>query len=84
MTEPNTIAPAECLLQHALDGHERCPGEGCPYWSNGGCQIEQLLRADINTNPELAGFLLDLRAQLMDGGQWRPFRRVGTPGRRPG
>lgn len=64
-----------CLLQTAVGRHERCPGEACPYWQDGGCPLEQM-RADIETNPELAGFLLDLRAQIMGGGVWRPFRRV--------
>ena len=82
VSEANTVAPAECLLQHAVDGYERCPGESCPYWSGGRCQIDQLLRADVDTNPKLAGFLLDLRAQLMGGSGWRPFRRVGMPPRR--
>jgi hypothetical protein len=69
----------ECSLQHAVGAHERCPGESCPYWSEDRCQVEELLRADVETNPELAAFLLDLRAHIMVGEAWRPFRRVAIP-----
>jgi hypothetical protein len=34
------------------------------------------LRADIDTNPQLARLLLDLRAQMMGSDGWRLFRRV--------
>ena len=70
----------DCLLQQALDGHERCPGDTCPFWTNGRCRLGDL-RADIETNPDLARFFLDLRARFMDGEGWRVFRRV-TPAHR--
>jgi hypothetical protein len=66
----------DCLLQQAVDGHERCPGDACPFWADGRCRLGDL-RADIATNPQLARFLLDLRARLMGGEDWRIFRRVG-------
>ena len=65
----------ECLLSRAVDGYERCPGAGCPFWRNGRCQMGDL-RADIDTNPQLARLLLDLRAQMMGSDGWRLFRRV--------
>ena len=69
-----------CLLQHALDRHEHCPGDTCPFWVRGSCALDEL-RADIETNPELAGFLLDLRARMAGGEGWRPFRRLTQYGR---
>ena len=39
-------------------------------------------RPDINANPELARFLLDLRARLAPRDGWQPFRRLGKPVRR--
>jgi hypothetical protein len=73
--------PRECLLQRALDGHERCPGSACPFFEDGQCRLRDL-NADIETNPQLARFLLDLRAQLVAREGWQPFRRLGTPVRR--
>lgn len=69
--------PRECLLQRALDGHERCPGPDCPFFDDGECRLQEL-RADIDTNPQLAGFLLDLRARLAAREGWQPYRRLGT------
>ena len=69
--------PSECLLQHALDGYERCPGADCPFFDDGGCQLQEL-KADIDTNPQLTRFLLDLRARLGGPEGWQPFRRLGT------
>jgi hypothetical protein len=71
----------ECLLQHALHGHERCPGSACPFYEDGECRLQEL-QPDINTNPELARFLLDLRARLAPRDGWQPFRRLGKPVRR--
>jgi hypothetical protein len=73
--------PRECLLQRALDAHERCPGTECPFFENGACRLQEL-RADIDTNPQLARFLLDLRARLAAGEGWQPYRRLGLQGRR--
>jgi hypothetical protein len=69
--------PRECLLQHALDGHERCPESACPFFEEGKCRLQEL-RADIDTNPQLAAFLLDLRARLAGHEGWQPFRRLST------
>jgi hypothetical protein len=74
----NTPHPQECLLQHAVGGHERCPGEECPFFERGECRLGEL-RVDIDTNPQLAGFLLDLRARLAGREGWQPFRRLGRP-----
>lgn len=70
----------ECQLTRTLDRHERCPGDACPFWDSGHCQLDDL-RPDLDTNPELAGFLLDLRSRLMPDDSWRPLRRVGMPER---
>lgn len=73
--------PQECLLQHALDAHERCPGADCPFFEDGECRLRDL-KADLDTNPQLARFLLDLRARLSSQEGWQPFRRIGPPVRR--
>ena len=73
--------PRECLLQRAVDGHERCPGAACPFFEDGECRLEEL-RVDIDTNPQLARFLLDLRARLAGREGWQPYRRLGTQVRR--
>lgn len=70
--------PQECLLQRALDAHERCPGADCPFFDDGECRLQDL-KADIDTNPQAARFLLDLRARLSSQGGWQPFRRIGRP-----
>lgn len=53
--------PHTCTLQVAVGRRERCPGASCPFWAAQGCALDGV-RADIETNPELAGYLLDLRA----------------------
>jgi hypothetical protein len=68
----------ECMLQHTVGHAERCPHDACPFWLNDGCGLESI-RADIETNPELAGFLLDVRAAAAETRGWRPFRRVSRP-----
>ena len=70
--------PRECLLQRALGGYERCPGTDCPLFEDGACGLHDL-RTDTDTNPELARFLLDVRARLAPQEGWRPFRRLGRP-----
>ena len=44
--------PQECLLQRALDAHERCPGADCPFFDDGECRLRDL-KADLDTNPQL-------------------------------
>lgn len=73
--------PQECLLHRSLDGYERCPGAECPFFEDGACRLQDL-RADIDTNPQLARFLLDLRARVAAPDGWQPFRRLGKPARR--
>ena len=70
--------PHECLLQRALDGYERCPGSACPFYDGGECRLQEL-QPDIDTNPGLARFLLEMRARLAPQDGWRPFRRLGKP-----
>ena len=71
--------PETCTLQDAVGRHERCPGRSCPFWAGQGCALEGV-RADIETNPELAGYLLDLRASAAGVTGWGPFRLL--PGSR--
>jgi len=62
-----------CTLQRAVDHAERCPGESCPFWKDGACGLADI-RSEIESNPELARYLLDLRAAEVEG--WSPFRRA--------
>ena len=62
-----------CTLQNAVGRHERCPGDSCPFWAGEGCALDGV-RTDIETNPELAGYLLDLRASAAGIKGWDPFR----------
>jgi hypothetical protein len=64
-----------CTLQHAVGRSERCPGSGCPFWADEGCALDGI-RSDLETNPELAGYLLDLRASAAGVVGWNPFRRL--------
>jgi len=65
-----------CTLQHAVGRSERCPGSACPFWVDRGCALDGI-RSDLETNPELAGYLLDLRASAAGVVGWSPFRRLG-------
>ena len=64
--------PHTCTLQDAVGRHERCPGDSCPFWAGQGCALDGV-RTDIETNPELAGYLLDLRATAAGVKGWSPF-----------
>jgi hypothetical protein len=50
-----------CRMKESLGQAEACPGEPCPFWERGGCAFQSL---DLRGRPELAGFLLGLRAEL--------------------
>jgi hypothetical protein len=58
----------ECRLSAAAGMTEPCPGERCPFWSDGACVIGGL-SADLETEPDLRDVLLQLRARLraLDG-----------------
>jgi hypothetical protein len=73
----------ECTLQHAVGRSEHCPGDACPFWADDGCGLESI-RADIETNPELAAYLLDVRASAAGTTGWDPFRRLPRPQRSAG
>lgn len=70
-----------CRLQLAAGRYERCPGERCPFWSDGECVVAGL-NADLECNTELAHLLLRLRARIAgDTTGWRPFGMVARPGK---
>jgi hypothetical protein len=50
-----------CRMKESLGQAEACPGEPCPFWDRGACVFQSL---DLRSRPELAGFLLGLRAEL--------------------
>ena len=52
-----------CDLQYSLGRIEPCPGDSCAFWGNGSWALASL-RADLAENPDLARFMLGLRAQI--------------------
>lgn len=50
-----------CTLEAAIGSVAPCPEDACPFWTDAGCGLDSI-RSDIATNPELAGYLLDIRA----------------------
>ena len=79
-------AAKPCALQDAAGRVEVCPGEGCPFWEEGGavleggCAIERL-SLDLARRPELAQYLLRIRLEFdraRRGGDGRSlFYRLG-------
>lgn len=79
-------AAKSCALQDAAGRVEACPGEGCPFWEEGGavleggCAIERL-SLDLARRPELTQYLLEIRLGLdraRRGGDGRSlFYRLG-------
>jgi hypothetical protein len=71
MPDPRGATPKLCSLQIAVGHVEACPGEPCPFWEGGGavvdpgCAVERLgLTAELDSRPDLAAYLLELRARL--------------------
>lgn len=62
MHAPGCGGPARALPRRLL-----------PFWAGQGCALDGV-RTDIETNPELAGYLLDLRASAAVVKGWGPFR----------
>lgn len=64
----NEAGLGACALYAAVGRAERCPGDGCPFWEEGGavieagCAIERL--AVALSNPQLVRQLLELRTRL--------------------
>lgn len=76
----NSPHPIPCRLQMAAGRYERCPGERCPFWSDGECVVAGL-NADLECNPDLAHLRLELRARIGGGSSdvWRPFGMIAPP-----
>jgi hypothetical protein len=64
--------PFACRLSAAAGVTEPCPGERCPFWSDGTCVIGGL-SADLETETDLRDLLLELRERV---------RALGDPARR--
>jgi hypothetical protein len=63
-----TTNPRFCRLHLTLGRAAACPQETCPFWEEGGAAVEpgcavERLGLDAG-RPDIARFLLDLRAQL--------------------
>jgi hypothetical protein len=50
-----------CTLEAVVGKVEPCPEGACPFWEADGCAFEQL---DVEADPALAGWLLELRRRL--------------------
>ena len=48
-------------MTESLGRTEQCPGSRCAFWDADECPLDGV---DLHGRPELAGFLLDLRAEL--------------------
>ena len=75
-------APWDCGLAAAVGRSERCPVARCPLWEAGEqapgaghCSIERLV-PHLTARPELAWYLLELRASLRE----LEDERRGEPG----
>ena len=55
-----------CTIELIAEGHaDRCPGEECAFWANG-CVLERI-ESELDTRPEVAELLLDLRREIEQG-----------------
>jgi hypothetical protein len=55
-----------CTIELIATGHAaRCPGERCAFWERG-CALTRI-EADLDSNPETARLLLNLRRELEMG-----------------
>jgi hypothetical protein len=79
-----------CSLHLALRQREECPGAACPFWEEGGALLDEacvIERLSLDAHgPSLAGYLLELRAQLESArdnserqAAWRLFAQVVPP-----
>jgi hypothetical protein len=73
------MEPILCQLQYAAGRVEDCPGEPCPFWADARCVVAGL-RADLDSNPDLAHLLLDLRSDLLGQKPRNLFRLIHPPG----
>ncbi len=69
--------PKLCVLQYAAGRIEACACAACPFWEEGGVVLEpgcalERLGLDLEHNPELVDWLLELRRELFE---------AKTPGR---
>jgi hypothetical protein len=55
-----------CTIELIAEGHaDRCSGEACAFWEHG-CVLSRI-EADLDSRPEVAALLLDLRRELDAG-----------------
>jgi hypothetical protein len=55
-----------CTLELIAEGHaSRCPGEACAFWDRG-CALSRV-ELELDSRPEVARLLLDLRTALESG-----------------
>ncbi len=68
MIEPQSVTDLRlCRLERIRGRVEACPEERCPFWESGGAIVEggcAFERVDLPDNPELADWLLEIRAKL--------------------
>jgi hypothetical protein len=55
-----------CTIEMIAQGHAaRCPGEECAFWERG-CVLSRI-ELELESRPEVAQLLLDLRGELESG-----------------
>jgi len=55
-----------CTIELIAEGHaSRCPGAGCAFWDSG-CVLSRV-ELELDSRPEVARLLLDLRWELEAG-----------------
>ena len=55
-----------CTIELIAEGHaSRCPGDGCAFWDRG-CVLSRV-ELELDSRPEVAQLLLDLRGALEAG-----------------
>jgi hypothetical protein len=52
-----------CKLYEIAGLRETCPRDGCAFWENGGCVVDQL-GSPVEGRPDIAAWLLDVRRAL--------------------
>ena len=68
-----------CHLYSAVGRSEECPESGCSFWEPG-CALERLgLPHELERNPQLAHWLLKVRARLDERREREEQRRFLMP-----
>jgi hypothetical protein len=73
------MEPRHCSLEHAAGRNKLCPGDTCPFWTDGHCAVAPYW-ADFGNDPHLVELLLGLRDDLARQEPRRVLRAIHPPG----